>query len=243
MRLDGEVALVTGAAGGIGAAVCRRFAEAGARIAALDLRRPQTGDLALACDLSSDSATSAALDQVRRELGDPTVVVHAAATTEFATTLDSSPAEFLRVYDVNVGGALRLVQGLMPAMRTARRGTFTFVSSINARMGAPGLAAYAASKGGLETFLKTLALEVAPDNVRVNGVAPASIDTAMLRESFVRAPDPGAAEAANIGRHPIGRLGTPEDVAELLLFLSSDAAGWITGSVYPIDGGAGITRR
>ena len=243
MRLDGEIAVVTGAAGGIGAAVCARFAAAGARVAALDLSAPATGDVALACDLASDAAVEAAAAAVRAQLGTPTIVVHAAATTEFAGTLDSSAAAFLRVYDVNVGGALRLVQAFAPDMQRKGRGAFTFVSSINARMGAPGLAAYAASKGGLETFLKTFSLEAAESGVRVNGVAPASVDTPMLRASFDRAPDPQAARTANVRRHPLGRLGTAEDIADLILFLSSVASAWITGTVVEIDGGAGITRR
>jgi 2-keto-3-deoxy-L-fuconate dehydrogenase len=243
MRLDGSIALVTGAAGGIGEAVCRRFTQAGAQVAALDLARPAIGDFARACDLADDAAVAATAEQVRATLGDPDIVVHAAATTEFARTLESSPAGFLRVYDVNVGGALRLVQAFAPAMRARGKGVFTFVSSINARMGAPGLAAYAASKGALETFLKTFALEVAEEGIRANGIAPASVDTPMLRASFARAADSEAARAANVLRHPLGRLGTAEDVAEAALFLSSDAAAWITGTVLAIDGGAGITRR
>lgn len=243
MQLDGKIAVVTGAAGGIGAAVCVRFAAAGARVAALDLQTPDVGDMACACDLSDDAAVASAAAAVRSRLGAPAIVVHAAAATEFASTLQSSPAAFQRVYDVNVGGALRLVQAFVPDMARAGRGVFTFVSSINARMGAPGLAAYAASKGALETFLKTFALEVAESGIRANGVAPASVDTPMLRASFDRAPDPAAARMANVLRHPLGRLGTAEEVADLILFLSSDAAAWITGTVVGIDGGAGITRR
>lgn len=243
MRLDGEIALVTGASGGIGQAICARFAAAGARVAALDLDAPAIGDVALACDLSNDDAVADAAQRVRAELGDPTIVVHGAATTEFAETLASSPDAFLRVYNVNVGGALRLVQAFGPAMQARSRGNFVFVSSINARMGAPGLAAYAASKGGLETFLKTFALEVAGDGIRVNGIAPASVDTPMLRASFARQPDPDTALAANVQRHPLGRLGRAEDVADAALFLASDASSWITGTVLAIDGGAGVTRR
>lgn len=241
--LAGEVAVVTGAAGGIGGAICRLFAAEGARVAALDLVEAPVGDLRLQCDLARDEAVGSAAERVTEVLGPATIVVHAGAATEHAATLESSPAAFAHIYDVNVGGAVRLVQAFAPAMRAARRGAFVFVSSINARMGAPGLAAYAASKGGLETFMKTFALEVAPDNVRANCVAPASIDTAMLRDSFDRQPDPAAARAANVRRHPLGRLGTPEDVAALTLFLASGEASWITGGVFPIDGGAGLTRR
>lgn len=242
-RLSGEIAVISGAAGGIGAAACRLFAAQGARVAALDLTVPAEGDLRLACDLADDASVAAAAERVRAELGVPTIVVHAAAIIEHADTLSSSPAAFLRLYDVNVCGGLRLVQAFAPSMRAARRGSFAFVSSINASRGTPGLAAYAASKGGLETFLRTLALELAPDNIRVNGVAPASIDTPMLRLSFDRAPDPDAARAANTLRHPLGRLGEAEDVANMLLFLVSDEASWVTGQVFAVDGGALITRR
>ncbi|MGH6614401.1 SDR family NAD(P)-dependent oxidoreductase [Sphingomonas sp.] len=243
MRLEGEIAVVSGAAGGIGAAICRLFAAEGASVAALDLVEPADGDIRIACDLANDAAIADAAGRIGGTLGAPTIVVHAGAATEHAGTLASSPAAFARIYDVNVGGALRLTQAFAPAMQAAGCGAFVFVSSINAGRATPGLAAYAASKGGLETFMKTFALEVAPDGVRANCVAPASIDTAMLRESFDRQADPSAARAANILRHPIGRLGTVEEVARLILFLASDEASWITGAVYPIDGGAGLTRR
>lgn len=243
MRLQDEIAVVTGAAGGIGAAIVSLFQQEGARVAAMDLSQPTVGDLPLACDLADDASTTRACATVRTQLGAPTIVVHSAATTEFAQTLDSSPEAFLRVYNVNVGGALRLTQAFAPAMRERGQGSFVFVSSINGRTGAPGLAAYAASKGGLDTFMKTFALEVAADGVRANAIAPASIDTPMLRASFASKPDPDAALAANVLRHPLGRLGTPQDVALMTLFLASREAAWVTGGIFPIDGGAGLTRR
>ena len=195
------------------------------------------------CIRDSDASVQEAASVITKQLGPATVVVHAAATTEFATTLESSPATFGRIYDVNVGGAVRLVQAFAPAMVAARRGVFALVSSINGYFGAPGLAAYASSKGGLDALTRTLALEMAPHGVRVNSIAPASIDTPMLRASFANRPDPEAALAANILRHPLGRLGTPADVASLLLFLCSSEASWITGASVPIDGGASIARR
>jgi len=242
-KLDKEVVVITGAAGAIGAEACRRFAAEGATVAALDLNEPVLGRLALACDLGDDSAVAAAAAHIRAELGEPSIVVHAAATTEFATTLESSPQAFTRVYDVNVGGAVRLAQAFGPAMIASGRGAFVLVSSINGYFGAPGLAAYASSKGGLDALTRTLALEWAPHGVRVNSIAPASIDTPLLRASFQRLPDPEAALARNVLRHPLGRLGTPADVASLLLFLCSSEASWITGASIPIDGGASIARR
>jgi NAD(P)-dependent dehydrogenase (short-subunit alcohol dehydrogenase family) len=110
-------------------------------------------------------------------------------------------------------------------------------------VGAPDLSAYAASKGALITLTRTMALELAESNVRVNCVCPASIDTPLLRASFTRTSDPEAARERNRKRHPLGRFGTPEDVANLILFLASDEASWITGGAYVIDGGASIARR
>lgn len=155
---------------------------------------------------------------------------------------DTDPATFLDLYDVNVVGAVRLLQLCVPAMR-ARGGSVILFSSINADFATPTLAAYATTKAAVSNLMQTAALELAPDNIRVNAIAPASIDTPLLRASFARSPDPEQAVVKNVARHPLGRLGTAEEVAELALFLASDRARWITGSVYAIDGGAGVTRR
>jgi 2-keto-3-deoxy-L-fuconate dehydrogenase len=117
------------------------------------------------------------------------------------------------------------------------------MSSINADFATPTLAAYATTKAAVNNLVQTAALELAPDKIRINAIAPSSIDTPLLRASFARTPDPAAALAKNAERHPLGRIGTAEEVADLALFLASDRARWITGSVYAIDGGAGVTRR
>ena len=152
-------------------------------------------------------------------------------------------SDYANIYDVNVLGAVRLLKLCVPEMKAKGGGSVVLLSSINADFATPTLAAYAASKAALNNLMQTAALEFAPDDIRVNAIAPASIDTPAMRESYARGGDAERARADNIKRHPIARIGTAGEVAELALFLASKRAGWITGSVYPIDGGARVTRR
>ena len=240
--LSGQVALVTGAASGIGAAIVARLQAEGARVAGLDVKPGAVSYLNLIAYLGYTPALEAAVAQTTRSLGAPDILVHAAAASFPGGVFDTDPQTFLDLYDVNVVGAVRLLQLCTPAMRS-RGGSVIVLSSINADYATPTLAAYAATKAALNNLVKTAALELAPSKIRVNAIAPASIDTPLLRESFARTADPEEARAKNIARHPLGRLGSAEEVAELVFFLASDRAQWITGSVYPIDGGAGVTRR
>lgn len=243
LRLEGHVAVVTGAAGGIGGAIVRRFKAEGCTTVALDRAVAADGDLVIECDLGSDASVDAAAETIAQAGLEPSIVIHAAALGAREATLTTSSEFLARTMDVNVGGALRLARAFAPGMKARTRGAFLFVSSINSTFATPGLAAYAASKAALDSLARTLALELAEARVRVNTIRPASIDTPLLRAGFEAQPDPVAARAANIARHPLGRLGTAEDVAALALFLCSDEASWITGVDYLIDGGAGITRR
>jgi NAD(P)-dependent dehydrogenase (short-subunit alcohol dehydrogenase family) len=242
-RLRGATTVVTGAAGGVGAAICRRFKEEGAKVAALDIRESTSGDANIVCDVGNDASVASAASRVRSAIGEPRIVVHAAAISEPAETLRSSSVSFALIYNINVIGAVRLVQAFAPTMQAPDNPAFLFISSINGQMGAPGLSAYASSKGALDALTKTLALELAPSGIRVNAIAPASVDTSLLRSKFDSQPDPAGARAANVSRHPLGRLGTPEDVANLAVFLVSAEASWITGSIYSLDGGAHLARR
>ncbi|MDB5710322.1 MAG: family NAD(P)-dependent oxidoreductase [Sphingomonas bacterium] len=241
--LNGRVALVSGAASGIGAAIAARFRTAGARVAGVDLIAGGTTDCDLVADVSSDAALALAYDETVRRFGAPDILVHAAAASVPGGTLDTDPADYARLYDVNLIGAVRLMRLCVPAMRERGGGVVILLSSINADFATPTLSAYAATKAAINNLTKTAALEFASDSIRVNAIAPASIDTPLLRGSFHSASDPAAARAANEARHPLGRLGRADEVAELALFLASDAAEWITGAVYPIDGGARVTRR
>lgn len=242
-RLAGRVALITGAAGGIGGAIASRFSDEGCAIIALDRVEASTPGLRLICDIGDEASLADAGEAIRDAGLEPDIVVHAAALGESRPTMATDMAFLQRMLAVNLGAALRLAQMYAPAMRARRRGCFLFVSSINSTYATPGLAAYAASKAALDSLMRTLALELAPDNVRVNAVRPASIDTPLWRRGIESQPDPEAAIAANTLRHPLGRIGLPGDVAALALFLCSDEAGWITGVDYEVDGGASVTRR
>lgn len=244
MRMKNKVVAVTGGAGGIGAAVAVRMLREGARVASLDrVLHEIAGVFTTTADLSVSGDLDGAAEKIRAAVGDPDVVVHCAAMSVFGHTINTSPADIEKIYRVNVVSAFELGRLFAPAMQVKRGGAFVLAASITGIVGAPDLSAYAASKGALITLTRTMALELAESQVRVNCVCPASIDTPLLRASFIRTLDPEGAREQNRKRHPLGRFGTPEDVANLILFLASDEASWITGGTYVIDGGASIARR
>lgn len=242
MNLNGKIAVVTGAAGGIGEAIAKALVAAGAVVVALDIKAAATGTF-IACDLGSDAAVAETGRRILTETGVPDILIHCAATTFKGPVLDTPIDDLERIMNLNVYGALRLTNAFADAMKARRSGAILYISSINARFATPGQGAYAASKAALDSLVKTLAVELAPDGIRINTVQPASIATPLLVEGFAHRPDREAAVAANIARHPLGRWGTPEEVAKLALFLVSDDAAWITGAHYAIDGGAGVTRQ
>ena len=244
LDLSGRVALVTGAGSGLGRAVARRFAEAGARVA-VHYRGSRDGAEAVvreiaaaggdarafAADLTASGEAARLVDEVMGALGPLGVLVNNAGSYPLAGVLDVTAAQWDAVLAANLRSALECLQAAGRRMAARDNGAIVNVTSIQAFRPAPGLAHYSAAKAGLEMLTRSAALELGPSGVRVNAVAPGLI----WREGIESAWPDGVARF--VARAPLGRLGQPEDVADACLFLASPAARFITGTTLVVDGG------
>jgi 3alpha(or 20beta)-hydroxysteroid dehydrogenase len=243
-RLDGKVALVTGSARGQGAAEARLFVAEGARVLLADVLddegaavAAELGDAAVYrhLDVTSDDDWVAAVDDVRTRWGALHVLVaNAAVFTRAVRIADLPVEEYQRVIGINQVGCFQSVHYCAPVIVESGGGAITIVSSVNGLQGSAGSAAYTSSKFAVRGLAKVAALELGRDNVRVNSVHPGAIDTFMISPDAFGGRDPRPRLADSV---PAGRVGTPEDVAELICWLSSDAASYCTGAEFVIDGG------
>lgn len=226
--LEGKVAVVTGAGGGIGTALVETLRAQGAKVAAVDLQPPSLGcDLAVAMDVREPGAVDRGFTQIEQELGAVQVLVLNAGIFVIEEFEQTEPASWQRTIDVNLTGAFLCARRALPGMRDAGWGRVVAIgSSAGKTGGSKAMAAYAASKAGIMALAKSIASEYASAGVTSNALAPSLIDTPMLS---------GIADLAS--RIPVGRLGTPQDVADLVTFLASDHAGYITGEVVDVNGG------
>lgn len=243
----GRTVIVTGAAGDLGWAIAEAFHANGAFVALLDIdpaaiegRCRATGTtgerrLVHAVDIADAASASQAVAAVLARSGRVDVLVNnAAALSPRGAVDDIGVADWQQALDVNLGGAFRMARAVIPAMRRAGRGVVVNVASQLGHVGVPGAAAYTASKGGLLNLTRTMALDHAREGIRVVSLSPGAILTGRLTRLYGSAQ---AAEAALVPRHPIGRLGRCEEVANAALFLASDQAGFITGADLLVDGG------
>lgn len=246
MRLQGKVAVVTGAGGGFGEGIARRFAQEGARVVVLDLRGEAAervaagiGEAALpvTADVGAGPDVERAVALTRERFGVPHIVVNNAGITHRNQPLmDVSEEWFDRVFRVNVKSIFHFVRAAAPLMRDNGGGVILNVGSTAGLRPRPGLTWYNASKGAVNLMSKSLAVELAPWRIRVNALCPVMGETGML-EDFMGVPDTPENRARFIGTIPLGRMSRPADVAAAALYLASDEAEFITGVEFPIDGG------
>jgi NAD(P)-dependent dehydrogenase (short-subunit alcohol dehydrogenase family) len=233
LSLERQVAVIAGGAGAIGSAVAVRLVEAGAQVFCLDLpgRAGPAGATTIACDVTAHEEIRAALDRIDRETSRLDVVVHAAGVARDGRLWKLSDDDWRTVIAANLDSAFYLLHGVVPAMRRTGAGSIVLISSINASRGKVGLAAYAASKAGLDALARTAARELGAFKIRVNAVAPGWIDTPMTASAPADVRRRAQAETM------LGRLGEPDDVARVVLFLASGLGSHVTGQVIRVDGG------
>jgi 3-oxoacyl-[acyl-carrier protein] reductase len=228
--------LISGGSRGIGLACAQAFAADGHRVAVTFSSTPvdDPGVLAVKCDVTDAEQVTAALAQVEEQLGAVEVLVANAGITRDGLLVRMSEADFADVLDTNLTATWRLAKATLPKMMKARWGRVIAVSSVGAYMGASGQANYAASKAGLIGLARAIAREYGPRGITANVVAPGPIDTDML------ATMPEDRRAALAGQIPVARIGLPDEVAAAVTFLASERAGFVTGTVLPVDGGLGM---
>ncbi len=243
-----RVAVVTGAASGMGRAIARHLAAQGARVALLDLQGEEVHRAAeelreagaravgVEVDVTDRGAVDAALDKARAQLGPIAIMVTAAGLDAFERFVDITPERWERLLSVNLTGTFHCLQSAAPDMLDAGWGRMVTISSSSAQSGAPRMAHYVASKAGVVGLTRALALELARKGITVNVVTPGMIDTPMLRRASAGG-DIGGLEKTAAQVVPVGRAGTPEEIAATCGFLCSEEAAFITGQVVGVNGG------
>ena len=248
-KLQAKTVIVTGGAGGIGGATCRRFAAEGAKVAvfdmnleaaeqvAADIRAAGGQAAAFKCDITDRAAVDAAVAATEAQLGPVDVLVNNAGWDVFKPFVKTVPAEWSKLIDINLTGALHMLHAVLPGMAERKAGRIVNIASDAARGGSSGEAVYSACKGGLVALSKTLAREHARQNITVNVVCPGPTDTALLAGVAEGARDPAKLLEAFRSAIPLGRLGQPDDLASAIVFFGSDDAAFITGQVISVSGG------
>jgi meso-butanediol dehydrogenase / (S,S)-butanediol dehydrogenase / diacetyl reductase len=248
-RLSGKMAFITGGGTGIGRACALLFAREGAKVAVAGRRRAPLDRvaqeiiaegheaLAMECDVTRKSSVEGALRGVVERFGGLNVIVNNAGTMHVGSAEETSEDDWNRVMATNLTGTFLVSRAAVPALRRAGGGTIVNIGSYLGLVGLKQRAAYCASKGGMTMLTKAMALDHAAEQIRVNCICPALVETEMALSAMQRMPDPAAYRKQRESQIPLGRAGTPEEVAQLAVFLASDESAWMTGNAIALDGG------
>jgi NAD(P)-dependent dehydrogenase (short-subunit alcohol dehydrogenase family) len=245
MNWNDKIALVTGASSGIGKAVALQFAKEGATVLAVARRKealPDSGNPIhhFPSDLRNAEERTGLVQNVLQKFPELDVIVHAAGIIGSGTIETTSMLEWQKMMTINLDAVFHLTQLFLPAL-ISRKGNIVNISSVAGLRSFPGVLAYSVSKAALDQFTRCTALELAPKGVRINAVNPGVVITELHRAGGMSEEQYQAFLERSKTTHPLGRVGTPEEVAELVLFLASDRASWITGVTVSIDGGRALT--
>ena len=248
-RLAKKVAIITGAGTGIGRAIALAFAREGAKLVLVGRRKEVLESVAreigkekgIAVALSADISRSKEIERVVAhavsQFGGINVLVNNAGLLHIGTAEQITEKQWDETFNINVRGLWLLSRAVLPEFRTAGGGSIVNVASVLGLNGARNRAAYAASKGAVVLLTKCMALDHGQENIRVNAICPSFVETDLTAEVIRKAPNPEAVRRERVSVHPIGRLGKPEDIAGLAIYLASDESSWVTGAALPVDGG------
>lgn len=248
-RLNEKTVIITGGGGGIGSATCHRFASEGAKVAVFDVNVEAAQAVADAivanggrasafrCDITRREEVDAAVAAVEADLGPVDVLVNNAGWDVFKPFVKTSAQEWARLIDINLTGALNMHHAVLPLMASRKAGRIVNIASDAARVGSSGEAVYAACKGGLVAFSKTIAREHSRHGITVNVVCPGPTDTALFADYKEGAGNPEKLVEAFTRAIPLGRIGQPDDLPGAIAFFASDDARYVTGQVLSVSGG------
>lgn len=237
LSLEGEVVIVTGGAEGIGRSIADLARSRGADVGVVDLVDLPDDDRAVVADVGDSAQVHRAFAALADRLGPATVLVNNAGRNVYSDPVSMTEGEWDDFFAVDLKSSWLCSREVLPAMQERRAGSIVNIASLHGRLTQQGMFPYAAAKSGLVGLTRTMALEVAPSGVRVNAVSPGYVRTENVRRHF--AGFPPEAETAALATQPLGRMGEPHEVAEVVCFLASGAASFVTGADWAVDGGFG----